>query len=166
MEGKHREGTIYAYIDGANLHTSIKKLGWNLNYKRFFVWLKEKYKVDTAYLFIGFIPKYKELYSSLQKTGYVLIFKEVVYDAEGKAKGNCDADLVLRVVCDVFESDVKKIILITSDGDYASLVKFLQEKNKMEIILSPANKDRCSILLKRTNAKISYLNDQKRILSS
>jgi hypothetical protein len=47
------------------------------------------------------------------------------------------------------------------DGDYSSLVKFLQEKNKLKIILSPSVQKRCSILLKRTNAPITYLNDIK-----
>jgi len=51
------------------------------------------------------------------------------------------------------------------DGDYASLVKFLQEKEKLSHILSPRSADKCSMLLKRTNAPISYLDDQKSILS-
>ncbi|MDP1629043.1 MAG: hypothetical protein Q8L57_00325 [bacterium] len=51
------------------------------------------------------------------------------------------------------------------DGDYAGLVKFLQEKNKLKIILSPGIQKRCSILLKRTNAPITYLNDVKNKIS-
>jgi hypothetical protein len=35
------------------------------------------------------------------------------------------------------------------------------EKNKLLSILSPSNAYRCSILLKRTEAKISYINDQR-----
>lgn len=40
----------FAYIDGANLHKGVADLGWKLDYKRFRVWLKEKYSVKTAYL--------------------------------------------------------------------------------------------------------------------
>ena len=43
--------------------------------------------------------------------------------------------------------------------DYASLVKFLKECGKLSIILSPHDKSKCSILLKRINAPITYLND-------
>ncbi|OIO50244.1 hypothetical protein COX74_00015 [bacterium (Candidatus Gribaldobacteria) CG_4_10_14_0_2_um_filter_41_16] len=151
----------YAYIDGANLHRGIDGFGWTLDYKRFRVWLSEKYCVKSAYIFIGLIPKYKDLYKYLQECGFTLVFKEVVYDGEGKAKGNCDADLVLQVAIDVYENKFDKAIIISSDGDYASLIHFLQEKNKLKVILSPSAPKRCSILLKRTNAPITYLDGIK-----
>lgn len=154
----------YAYIDGANLHKGIDDLGWKLDYKRFKVWLEEKYGVEKAYLFIGLIPKYKDLYKYLQECGFTLVFKEVVYDGDGKAKGNCDADLVLQATRDVYENKFNKAIIVSSDGDYASLIKFLKEFKKLKIILSPHTKDLCSILLKRTNVPIAYLNNQKSIL--
>jgi len=154
----------YAYIDGANLHMGIAGFGWKLDYMRFRVWLSEKYSVKNAYIFIGLIPKYKDLYKYLQECGFTLIFKEVVYDGNGKPKGNCDADLVLQTAIDVYENKFDKAIIISSDGDYASLIGFLKERGKLRIILSPHTKDLCSILLKRINAPIAYLNDQRLIL--
>ena len=154
----------YAYIDGANLHKGVSSLGWKLDYARFRVWLTEKYNVSMAYLFVGLIPKHSNLYKYLQESGFTLVFKEVVYDDKGSPKGNCDADLVLHTVVDTFGEKSDKIVLVASDGDYASLVKFLQGKDKLRSIISPRNADKCSILLKRTNAKIAYLNDQRSIL--
>lgn len=154
----------YAYIDGANLHKGIATLGWDMDYKRFRVWLSEKYGVRSAYLFIGLIPRYKELYKYLQESGFTLVFKEVVYDGDGKPKGNCDADLVLQAVRDTYENKFDNAILVSSDGDYAGLVKFLIEKQKFSVVLSPHLQDKCSILLKRTGAKISHINDQRSIL--
>lgn len=154
----------YAFIDGANLHRGVESLGWKLDYRRLRIWLSDKYSVSHAYIFIGLISKYKDLYASLQEAGFTLIFKEVVYDGEGKAKGNCDADLVLKVTQETYENKFDKAILVSSDGDYAGLVKFLLEKNKLRIILSPATVEKCSILLKRTSAAISYLNDQRSLL--
>lgn len=151
----------YAYIDGANLHKGVASLGWKLDYARFRVWLTEKYNVSRAYLFIGLIPKYKDLYTKLQESGFTLIFKETTYDHTGKAKGNCDADLVLRATIDAFEGENTKSVIVSSDGDYASLVNFLKEREKMLIILSPHTKDTYSILLKRTNIPVTYLNDVK-----
>ena len=150
----------YAYIDGANLHSGVKSLGWDLDYKRFRVWLSEKYGIKTAYLFIGLIPKNKELYKYLQESGFTLVFKEVVYDGYGKAKGNCDADLVLQAVRDMYENKFYKALLVSSDGDYAGLVSFFNERKKILGILSTSDKKKCSILLKRTGAKIFYINDQ------
>lgn len=154
----------FAYIDGANLDKALKDLGWRLDYKRFRVWLSERYGINNAYIFIGLIPKYKDLYVYLQKCGFTLVFKEITYDGSGKPKGNCDADLVLQCARDSYENIFEKAILVTSDGDYSSLVKFLIEKNKFSAILSPAVSKKCSILLKRTGADIAYINDQKRLL--
>jgi uncharacterized LabA/DUF88 family protein len=156
----------YAYIDGANLHKGIKDLGWELDYARFRIWLTEKYHVGRAYLFIGLMPRRKDLYTSLQEAGFTLVFKEITYDGHGNVKGNCDADLVLAAVCDSYENSCDKMILVSCDGDYAGLVKFLLDKNKFKIILSPNNKSKLSILLKRTNAPIAYLDNQKVILGA
>lgn len=154
----------FAYIDGANLYRGIAGFGWELDYARFRIWLSEKYGVKHAYIFIGLIPRYKELYKYLQECGFTLIFKEVIYGGDGKPKGNCDADLVLQAVSDAYENKFDKAVIVSSDGDYASLVKFLNERSKLKIVLSPHNKDFCSILLKRTNVPIAYLKDQKSIL--
>ncbi|MBI2450974.1 MAG: NYN domain-containing protein [Parcubacteria group bacterium] len=156
----------FAYIDGANLHRGIASFGWILDYARFRVWLSEKYGVKYAYIFIGLIPKYKDLYTYLQECGFTLIFKEVIYDGDGKPKGNCDADLVLQATRDAYENKFDKAIIISSDGDYAGLIKFLKEQGKLKIILSPHTKNFCSILLKRTDVPIAYLNDQRSILQA
>jgi uncharacterized LabA/DUF88 family protein len=155
-----------AYIDGANLHKGAKQLGWILDYGKLRVWLKEKYGVDQAYLFLGLVPKYKSLYTHLQELGYTLVFKEVTYDGTGKVKGNCDADIVVHAMRDAYENNYPQVILVSSDGDYAGLVSFLIEKNKLRAILSPAIAKKCSVLLKRTNAKIAYINDQRIILEN
>jgi hypothetical protein len=68
---------------------------------------------------------------------------------------------VLKATQEYYENQYNQAIIVSSDGDYLSLVSFLVSKNKLKIILSPANERKCSILLKRTGAKISYINDQR-----
>ena len=153
-----------AYIDATNLDKALRnQLKWELDYKRFHVWLKEKYKVEKAYIFIGLIPKYKDIYTHLQDCGFELIFKDVIY-ADGKPKGNCDSDLLMKASSDFYEGDLNKAVFVASDGDYAPLIKVLLSRERLETILSPAMADKCSILLKRTNAPIAYINDQRSIL--
>ena len=154
----------FAYIDGANLYQGIKGLGWKLDYRRFRVWLKDKYSIERAYIFIGLVSKYKELYTFLQEAGFTLVFKETIYDGDGKPKGNCDADLVLWAARDAYENKFEKAIIVAGDGDYASLVKFLKERNQVKVILSPSNKEKCSLLLKRTDVPIVYLDDKRSLL--
>src|SRR3989344_2645652 len=94
------EPTVFAYIDGANLHRGVKSLRWELDYARLRVWLSDKYGVNRVYLFIGYIPKNKDLYTQLQEAVFTLVFKDVIYDGLGKAKGNCDADLIMQAMRD------------------------------------------------------------------
>ena len=155
-----------AYIDGANLHNGAKSLTWNFDYGRFRVWLRDKYAVKQAYLFIGMMPKYAQLYTRLQEQGYTLVFKDVIYDGNGKAKGNCDADLVVAAMQDAYENKFDAAVLVSSDGDYTPLVKFLLIREKMLAVISPYETAKCSVLLKRTGVKISYIADQKNILRS
>ena len=163
---KHNHKNNYAYIDGANLHKGVDSLGWQLDYERFRIWLRDKYSIERAYIFIGLIPTHKNLYKYLQESGFILVYKEVVYGSDGNPKGNCDADLVLQTVVDSYENKFNKAVIVSSDGDYSSMIKFLQEKNKLHVILSPREEKNCSILLKRTGARISYINDQKSLLES
>lgn len=163
---QNKESSNFAYIDGANLYEAIKEFGWQIDYKRFRVWLLEKYGIERAYIFIGLIPKYKNLYTYLQESGFTLVFKEVIYNGSGKPKGNCDADFVLQATRDTFENKFKKAVIVASDGDYSGLVKFLKEKDKLLVILSPNIEEKCSILLKRTDAKIVYINDKRSILEA
>ena len=155
------EKNNFAYIDAANLYKGIENLGWKLDYRRFRVWLEDKYSIEKAYLFIGLVPDNKDLYTSLQEMGYVLVYKEVTYDGAGKVKvkGNCDADLVLKAVVDYYEKRCEKAVIVASDGDYAGLVKFLKEKGSFLTIVSPGKK--CSYLLRKLNIPIIYLDTQR-----
>ena len=53
----------YAFIDSQNLNLNIRTQGWLLDFARFRVYLKEKYSVEKAFLFLGFIEENKKLNS-------------------------------------------------------------------------------------------------------
>ena len=154
----------YAYIDSQNLNRGVVALGWKLDYRKFRVYLKEKYAVETAYLFIGFIPEQQELYSSLQKDGYILKFKPVLQNKDGSHKGNVDADMVLQIAVDFYEKHFDRAVIISSDGDFYSVVKFLYEKGKLQSVISPHQKT-CSVLLRRTaKEKIVFIDNLRQKL--
>jgi len=152
--------SCYAFIDAQNVHRGIKSLGWHLDWNKFRVYLDEKYNVDTAYLFIGYLPTNQELYSTLQKAGFILIFKPVIYDHVGKAKGNCDADLVLHTM--VEKDNYEKAVIVTSDGDFYSLVKYLYDTEKLLMVLSPYIHTCSKLLKKEAKEKINYMDNLKR----
>jgi uncharacterized LabA/DUF88 family protein len=150
----------YAFIDSQNLNLSIRSLGWKIDYKRFRVYLKEKYAVEKAYLFIGFVEGNNHLYTSLQEAGFICIFKPTLKYKDGTIKGNCDAELVLQAMIDYDNYD--KAVLVTGDGDFHCLVKYLVENNKFEVLIIP-NRFKFSALLKLQMFRIflRYLNDLK-----
>ena len=55
-------------------------------------------------------------------------------------------------------------MLVASDGDYAPLVTLLQSRGRLEVILSPSPAEKCSVLLKKTGARIAYIQEQRSIL--
>lgn len=147
----------FAFIDSQNLNLGIQKLGWKLSYKKFRIYLKDKYSVQKAYIFIGFSPFNQALYDSLQENGFLLKFKPTVPDKDGKLKGNVDADLVLQTMIDWNEFD--KAVIISSDGDFYSLVEHLYKNDKIEAVISPEKKT-CSFLLKKSaKEKIRFMDD-------
>lgn len=54
--------------------------------------------MTKAFLFIGYVYENQDLYTNLQKDGYILIFKPTLKLPSGKVKGNVDAELVLHAV--------------------------------------------------------------------
>lgn len=148
----------YAFIDGQNLYLGIKDLGWKLDYKRFRVYLREKYGVSKAYMFMGFLPENQKLYNFLQTVGFVLVFKPIMKDQDGEVKGNVDAELVLHAMIEYKNYD--KAIIITGDGDFYCLVNYLLEQKKLESIIVP-NRFKFSALLKFRSFKpyLRYTND-------
>ena len=158
MTNNKKPTNNYAFIDGQNLYLAIKNLGWNLNYKKFRQYLRDKYKVEIAYLFIGYIPVNSDIYQSLQKDGFILIFKEALQIGK-LIKGNCDGELILQAMID-FES-YHKAIIVSGDGDFACLIKHLYQKGKLETVMVPNGK-MYSVLIKKTaKEKITSISDLK-----
>ncbi|MDO8591640.1 MAG: NYN domain-containing protein [bacterium] len=125
----------YAFIDGQNLNMGIKKLGWNLDFRKFHYYLQRKYGVTKAYFFVGMVEEQADLYANLLSMGYTLILKPTVEHKEGTVKGNIDADLVLHAMIEL--DNYEKAIVVSGDGDFYSLYEYLQSKNKLGAIVVP-----------------------------
>lgn len=57
----------YAFIDSQNLNLGVRSQGWKLDWSKFRQYLKNKYNVVEAYVFIGYKPGNERLYTELQK---------------------------------------------------------------------------------------------------
>lgn len=151
----------YAFIDSQNVYITLKKhVGWLLDFKRFRVYLKDKYHVEKAYLFLGYLETNEDLYKELQEAGYIIIFKPTLKYKDGTTKGNCDAELVLQAMIEL--NNYKKAVIVSGDGDFFCLVNFLHKIDKLEAILIP-NQFKYSALLKKINETgkkyLFFMND-------
>ena len=162
---------VYAFIDSQNLNlgtlSSIfrkRKLvyrGWKLDFKKFRIYLRDKYDVAKVFLFIGYVNKNKKLYNSLRKWDYILIFKPTIeyFDSKTKkkkAKGNVDAELVLHTMIEYKNYDYA--IIASGDGDFRCLVEYLNNEGKLLKLIIP-NEKMYSRLLSIFNLKIIFLNN-------
>jgi uncharacterized LabA/DUF88 family protein len=147
----------FAFIDSQNLNLGVQSLGWKLDWRKFRQYLRNKYSVEKAYLFIGQLAGNESLYTFLQECGFVLIFKPTLTRmVKGKMiiKGNVDAELVLHTM--IQYKNFKKAIIVSGDGDFYCLVEYLLSKDKLLRIIVPNR--HYSGLLRRFNDYISRID--------
>jgi len=155
---------IYAFIDSQNLNLSIQNCGWKLDFKRFFIYLKDKYKASKAFLFIGYVAGNESLYTFLQNSGYILVFKptlEYKKSSKTQVKGNVDAELVLHTMIEYPNYD--KAIIVSGDGDFHCLIEYLEKQGKLLNVVIP-NSNKYSALLRKYEKYFVYLNGLSRKL--
>lgn len=154
MKNKN-EKQIYAFIDSQNMNLGVISSGWKLDFQKFRIYLKDKYNVIKAYLFIGHIYGNENLYTELQENGFIIVFKPTLEHKKGKKviiKGNVDAELVLHTM--IQWNNFDKAIIVSGDGDFYCLIEHLYKNNKLDKILVP-NKKYSSLLRKFANKIIN-----------
>jgi uncharacterized LabA/DUF88 family protein len=169
---------VYAFIDSQNLNVGTQKFGWKMNWARFRKFLAEDYGVTKAYMFIGYIPENESLYEQMHAAGFLVVlkptfdmttFREEVKDNGGDqkdedkkpVKGNIDADLVLWAMKEM--SSYQKAIIVSGDGDFYSLVEYLEGKHRLLHLMTPSG--HYSRLYNKYEQYIVRLDGFKRILA-
>lgn len=154
MKSQSKKSQVYAFIDSQNLNVTVQKLGWKMDWHKLRVFLEEKFGVTKAFMFIGYVPEFESMYVQLHDTGYAVVLKptfdmtkprpELSEDGDKKekgenekpVKGNIDADLVLWAMKEIKNYD--KAIIISGDGDFYTLVEYLEEEGKLLKLLTPS----------------------------
>ena len=160
---KKKKENNFAFIDSQNLNLSIQSVGWKIDYNKYRVYLKEKYNVSKAFLFIGYIEGNNSLYQRLQEADFICIFKPTLVYKDGKTKGNVDAELVLHAMIEY--QNYERAVIVSGDGDFHCLVTHLIQKDKLKAVLIP-NRFKYSALLKQKNVRpyLKYINDLQKKL--
>lgn len=150
---KAKKPIAYAFIDSQNLNLGVQKVGWKMDWRKFRHFLKDKYNVTKAYMFIGYVPEFEDMYIQLHDAGYLVVLKptqdmskphiekpagamELEKPEEKKPiKGNIDAELVLWAMKEF--NNYGKAIIVSGDGDFYCLAEYLEQKGKLLHILTP-----------------------------
>lgn len=128
-----------AFVDGQNFYMNTKANNWSVDLKKFRIYLREKYNVEKAYYFLGSVDENNQgLYELIQTAGFILVFREHSQAMVGKKKGNVDTDIVFTIMSKVADrEEFDKIFLVSGDGDYFRMVKYLVENGRFGKLLSP-----------------------------
>lgn len=178
----------YAFIDSQNLNLGVQKMGWKMDWRKFRAFLKDTYNVEKAYMFIGYLPDNEKLYDQMHELGYLIVLKPTLemYQTEESeerrvekeekdklehpdkkpeekrvTKGNVDAELVLYAVKEM--PNYNKALIVSGDGDFFSLVEYLDQQDKLLNLLAP--NWQYSSLLKPFEKYIIRLDQKRRELS-
>jgi uncharacterized LabA/DUF88 family protein len=151
-EQNNEKPNVYAFIDSQNLNVGTQKFGWKMNWVKFRQFLEKEYGVTKAFMFIGYIPENESLYEQMHEAGYMVVLKPTFdmtrprpeqiegagneKEEERHIKGNVDAELVLWAMKEM--SNYQKAIIVSGDGDFYSLVEYLEGKGRLLNLLTPS----------------------------
>jgi NYN domain len=86
-------------------------------------------------VFMGYIPANAPLYSTIQRAGFEIEFREVRVLKDGTLdNANIDTDLVCYALDN--KSSFDKAVIVADDSDFLSLIKTLYRQDKLQTVIS------------------------------
>ena len=144
MKGNFYENERVAlFIDGANLYSAARALGFDIDYRRLLKVFREKGRLVRAYYYTALVEDQeyspiRPLIDWLDYNGYTMVTKPTkeFTDAMGrrKIKGNMDIELAIDVL--EMAEHLDHVILFSGDGDFRSLVEAVQRKGVRVTVIS------------------------------
>ncbi len=134
---------IALFIDGANLYSAARALGFDIDYKRLLNEFGRKCYMLRAYYYTALaedqeFSTLRPLIDWLDYNGYTVVTKPLkeFYDQTGrrKVKGNMDIELVIDAM--ELADQVDHVVLFSGDGDFRRLAEAVQRKGKKFSVVS------------------------------
>ena len=134
---------IALFIDGANLYSTAKTLGFDIDYKRLLKEFQGRGMLVRAFYYTAIIEDQefsliRPLLDWLDYNGYSVVTKPAkeFIDASGnrKIKGNMGIELAVDAM--ELAKHVDQIMLFSGDGDFRSLVEAVQRRGVRVTVVS------------------------------
>ncbi|MFH1656364.1 MAG: NYN domain-containing protein [Candidatus Nealsonbacteria bacterium] len=141
MISKYLKGKILVVIDAANLESSVKSLGWWIDYIK----LKSLFEQNDLLEIRNYCVHHNtdnqnKFFTFLKKNKFILITKPLkIIKAEDIARGDIrKANFDVEIAIDVIEmiDNFDTFVLFSGDSDFNYLLKKLITKNKNIIVIS------------------------------
>lgn len=164
---------IALFIDGANLYSATKSLGFDIDYKRLLKEFQGKGYVLRAFYYTTLVEDNE--YSSIRPlldwlgyNGYSVVTKPAreFTDSQGRRRVRGNMDIELAVQAMELAPHVDHIIIFSGDGDFRSLVEAIQRKGVRVSVVSSVNTQPPMIadeLRRQADAFIDLVDLQSRI---
>lgn len=134
---------IALLIDGANLYSATKALGFDIDYKRLLKEFQSRGYLLRAFYYTTLIEdqeysSIRPLLDWLDYNGYSVVTKlaKEFTDAQGRRRVRGNMDIEIAVDAMELAGHVDHIILFSGDGDFRSLVEALQRKGMRVSVVS------------------------------
>jgi uncharacterized LabA/DUF88 family protein len=137
------EEKIGLFIDGSNLYSAARSLGFDIDYKRLLDLFGAKGRLIRAFYYTALLDDQeyspiRPLVDWLDYNGYTMVTKPTkeYTDAAGrrKIKGNMDIELAIDVM--EMAQYLDHIVLFSGDGDFRRLVEAVQRKGVRVTVVS------------------------------
>jgi len=136
-------GKIALLIDGANLYSTAKTLGFDIDYKRLLKEFQSRGTLLRAIYYTAIIEdqeysSIRPLIDWLDYNGYAVVTKATkeYVDASGRRKVRGNMDIELAVDALELAEHVDQIVLFSGDGDFRCLVEALQRRGVRVTVVS------------------------------
>jgi len=139
----YKEERLALFIDGANLYSAARSLGFDIDYKRLLELFAKKGRMIRAFYYTMLVEDQeyspiRPLIDWLDYNGYTMVTKPIkeFSDSQGrrKAKGSVDIDLAVDAL--EMTDKVDHILLFSGDGDFRRLVEAIQRKGVRVTVVS------------------------------
>lgn len=134
---------IALLIDGANLYSATKALGFDIDYKRLLKEFQSRGYLLRAFYYTTLIEdqeysSIRPLLDWLDYNGYSVVTKlaKEFTDSQGRRRVRGNMDIEIAVDAMELAGHVDHIILFSGDGDFRSLVEALQRKGMRVSVVS------------------------------
>lgn len=134
---------IALLIDGANLYSATKALGFDIDYKRLLKEFQSRGYLLRAFYYTTLIEdqeysSIRPLLDWLDYNGYAVVTKlaREFTDAQGRRRVRGNMDIEIAVDAMELSGHVDHIVLFSGDGDFRSLVEALQRRGVRVSVVS------------------------------